>query len=199
MNCDHILVDGWNAIHADPDLKRVLDADPDAARAALAELLQPVHDMRAARITIVYDGKGGEISINHPYGSLDTFSEVFTPSSMTADEFIERYCALSKKPSQIIVISNDNMIWQTVSVLGAVCMRIGEITAQAKAASADLRRLNARINFEVSRKWQAGGALAKIDQLALEVNAIKSSLFDSKKMQKRLKKRARTAPPLGGN
>ena len=188
MKCEHILVDGWNAIHADPKLSKLFEADAGAARRGLAEILEPVHDMRACRISIVYDGSGADISISHPDGAVPTFSEVFTSSDMTADEFIERYCALAKNPAAIVVISNDNMIWQTVSVLGAVCMRVDEIFRQSKAALGDIKRISRRINFDADRKWREGGALAKIDKLALEVNRIKSSLFTSKKMLKKLGK-----------
>lgn len=188
MKCEHILVDGWNAIHADQKLAKLFEADAGAARRGLAEILEPVHDMRACRVSIVYDGSGADISISHPDGAIPTFSEVFTSSDMTADEFIERYCALAKNPSAIVVISNDNMIWQTVSVLGAVCMRVDEIFRQSKAASGDIKRISSRINFEADRKWREGGALAKIDELALEVNRVKSSLFTSKKMLKKLGK-----------
>ena len=125
MRCDHILVDGWNVIHAEPTLKKLLLADARAAQRKLAEMLEPIHDVYATRITIVYDGRGEDVSIERPNDAVITFSEVYTPSNMTADEFIERYCALAKNRARIIVISNDNMIWETVSVLGAVCMRIG--------------------------------------------------------------------------
>ena len=188
MNCDHILVDGWNVIHAEPKLKRLLKDDASVAQKALCELLEPVHDMYSARITIVYDGNGTDVSIVRPNDAVSTFSEVYTPSSMTADEFIERYCALARNKSRIVVISNDNMIWETVSVLGAVCMRIGEVFSYGKAAAEDIKAKTSDINFKTERKWQSFNPLAKLDSLELEVNNIKSTLFESKKMQKRLKK-----------
>lgn len=96
MRCDHILVDGWNVIHAEPTLKKLLLADARAAQRKLAEMLEPIHDVYATRITIVYDGRGEDVSIERPNDAVITFSEVYTPSNMTADEFIERYCALAK-------------------------------------------------------------------------------------------------------
>ncbi len=188
MNCEHILVDGWNVIHAEPKLKKLLAGSASAAQKALAEILEPIHDMYATRITIVYDGNGSDVSIVRPNDAVSSFVEVYTPSSMTADEFIERYCALARNKSNIVVISNDNMIWETVSVLGAVCMRIGEIFAYGKVATEDIKRFTSNLNFNTARQWQNSGALAQLDNLELEINCMKSSLFSSKKMQKRLKK-----------
>ena len=186
--CDHILVDGWNVIHAEPKLAKLLQAGGEAAQKALAELLEPVHDFCSARITIVYDGNGTDVSIQRPNDAVNTFAEVYTPSSMTADEFIERYCALARNKSKIVVISNDNMIWETVSSFGVVCMRIGEIFSYAKVAASDIKTTTSRINFKTDRQWQSFSPLAKLDLLELEINRVKSSVFDSKKMQKKLSK-----------
>ncbi len=196
MKCEHILVDGWNVIHAEPKLKKLLSIDATSAQKALAEMLEPVHDMYSTRITIVYDGNGSDVSVVRPNATVETFAEVYTPSSMTADEFIERYCALARDKSRIVVISNDNMIWETVSTFGTVCMRIGEILAYGKSAAADIKRVTANINFKTDRQWQELSPLAKLDTLELEINRVKSTLFESKKMQKRLKKMKKSSAPV---
>lgn len=191
MRCDHILVDGWNVIHAEPTLKKLLLADARAAQRKLAEMLEPIHDVYATRITIVYDGRGEDVSIERPNDAVITFSEVYTPSNMTADEFIERYCALAKNRARIIVISNDNMIWETVSVLGAVCMRIGEIVSSAQSAAGHIRTVASRINLKTDIQWKNFGALANMDLSGLEIAATNSTLFDSKRMKKRMSKMAK--------
>lgn len=186
MQCDHILVDGWNVIHAEPALKSLLLRDAHSAQKALADLLAPVHDMYSARVTIVYDGSGPSVSLSRPDDAVSSFAEVYTPSSMTADEFIERYCTLAKNKSRIVVISNDNMIWQTVSVQGAVCMRIGEIISYARRASGDIKKLAAEINFKSDRIWRQSGQLAKLDDVEIGGGA-KSNLFSKKKMKKMMR------------
>ena len=104
----HIVVDGWNVIHSHPKLKKLLTSgNQDAARAELSSLLAPIHDFGGSRITIVYDGTGEDISIVRRSQIL-TFSEVFTPSNMTADELIEQLCSTSKNPDRILVVSRDN-------------------------------------------------------------------------------------------
>ena len=76
------------------------------------------------------------------------------------------------------------MIWQTVSVQGAVCMRIGEIVDCGRRAAADIKRLASEINFKTDTLWRESGGFAKLDTLELEINEIKSDLFSSKKMRK---------------
>lgn len=179
-------MDGWNVIHAEPALKSLLLRDAHSAQKALADLLAPVHDMYSARVTIVYDGSGPSVSLSRPDDAVSSFAEVYTPSSMTADEFIERYCTLAKNKSRIVVISNDNMIWQTVSVQGAVCMRIGEIISYARRASGDIKKLAAEINFKSDRIWRQSGQLAKLDDVEIGGGA-KSNLFSKKKMKKMMR------------
>ncbi len=197
MRCDHILVDGWNVIHAEPTLKKLLLVDARAAQRKLAEMLEPIHDVYATRITIVYDGRGEDVSIERPNDAVITFSEVYTPSNMTADEFIERYCALAKNRARIIVISNDNMIWETVSVLGAVCMRIGEIVSSAQSAAGHIRAVASRINLKTDIQWKNFGALANMDLSGLEISVANSTLFDSKRMKKRMSKMAKSKAHAG--
>lgn len=195
---EHILVDGWNVIHAEPKLAKLLAVDAVSAQKALADVLRPIHDIHAARITIVYDGNGSDVSVVYPDNVVRTFAEVYTPSSMTADEFIERFCAVAKNKSRIVVISNDHMIWETVSTFGAVCMRIGEIFSLGKIAAADIGRLTRRVNAESVAKWRGSSPLADLDKLELDVLASrKSSLFDSKKMRKILAKMGASPADFG--
>ena len=123
MECfRHILVDGWNAIHAHPRLARELAENrAEEAQAELSAMLAALHDYDGARITIVYDGAGADISVVRR-GAATTFSEVYTPSVMTADEFIEQFCAESKRPQDLLVITRDNLLRLTASSFGAMSL-----------------------------------------------------------------------------
>ncbi len=182
----HIIVDGWNAVHFNKRLEGILaKSGLDAAREELRRMLEPVHDFQGARLTIVYDGKGDEISIERPNGML-TFSEVFTPSFMTADELIEQLCATAKNPENITVVSRDNLVRLTSTTFGATALApdklfdLGEVSARGIDES--IKR-NKRI---VEQKWKLTNAFSKLDELGLEINsAIKASRLFSKKLEKR--------------
>ena len=92
MNCEHILVDGWNVIHAEPKLKSLLAKDASAAQKALAEILEPIHDMYSTRITIVYDGNGSDVSVVRPNNAVSTFAEVYTPKLRIGGQWPGRFC-----------------------------------------------------------------------------------------------------------
>ena len=106
----HIIIDGWNAVRSNRSTERTfLEHGLDAAREVFWKLVEPLHDYAGSRVTIVYDGKGEEISIQRRNG-INTLSEVFTPSYMTADELIEQLCATSSNPSSITVVTRDNLL-----------------------------------------------------------------------------------------
>lgn len=186
----HIIVDGWNAIHASRELKRLLDSSPEAARAALLEKLAPLHDFGGARLTIVYDGVGDEIQIERP-NDIPTFSEVFTPSSMTADELIERLCASSKKPRSITAVSRDNMLKLTASSFGALAISPEELFEASISSASGIATHAKNISFKTERKWreEKNSPFKTLDLLFAE---IKDSISEEPTLiSKRLKKRRR--------
>ncbi len=115
FNCKHLLVDGWNVIHATKDMKiALIKGEAELAQKKLLQVLANIHDSQNIRVSIVYDGKGEDIQIERPTKVL-TFSEVYTPSSMTADELIEQFCANTKNAEDLLVASADNMVRLTAS------------------------------------------------------------------------------------
>ncbi len=117
----HLLIDGYNVIHQWSELKELNDRNIETARSQLIEKVQIIHDFEGIRTTLVFDGKGSEVSIERPYIDL-TFSTVFTPSSMTADDLMEQMINKSKFPNEIIVVSHDNLLCETSSAIGAQTM-----------------------------------------------------------------------------
>lgn len=186
----HIVVDGWNAIHSNPKLKKLLNAGAqDAARAGLSNLLAPIHDFGGSRITIVYDGSGDDISIVRRSQIL-TFSEVFTPSNMTADELIEQLCATSKNPDRILVVSRDNLLRLTASSFGALSVTPEQIFDWSSSASAGLRDTAKSNNKKSEKEWEKGNPFSKLDYLALDISKVRKSSLVSKYIEKSLKKAA---------
>lgn len=115
----HLLVDGYNIIHAWPHLKKILTQfGPEPARTQLAQILQVIHDTENIRLTIVFDGQGRKPQIQRP--SPDpTFSLLFSPSGISADIIIEKLVSSRKKNQEIIVATQDNLIRDAVLSSGA--------------------------------------------------------------------------------
>src|SRR5471032_1387457 len=93
----HLLVDGPNILHAWPELRALLKRDRDAARSQLGQRLAAIHDAEGARVTLVFDGRGTELVVERP-SQQETFTVIFTPSSLTADDVIERLVARAADP-----------------------------------------------------------------------------------------------------
>lgn len=186
----HIVVDGWNVIHSHPKLKKLLTSgNQDAARAELSSLLAPIHDFGGSRITIVYDGTGEDISIVRRSQIL-TFSEVFTPSNMTADELIEQLCSTSKNPDRILVVSRDNLLRLTASSFGALSIAPEQIFEWSSTASSGLRSTAESNNNKAEKEWRKCNPLSQLDDLALDINEVRKSALISKHLKKSLKRAA---------
>lgn len=117
-DCQHLLIDGYNLIHKWSELRRAMRRGSDVARARLAEAVRIIHDFEGVRTTIVFDGRGQEVGIERPGGHL-TFSFLFSPASMSADELIEQYINKASNPETVWVVTGDNMVRETAGALGA--------------------------------------------------------------------------------
>jgi predicted RNA-binding protein with PIN domain len=102
----HLLVDGSNILHAWPELRSLAKRDRDTARAQLVQRLAAIHDADRVRVTIVFDGRGAELSIDRP-SAEPTFSVVHTSSSLTADDVIEQMVSGSADATACIVATDD--------------------------------------------------------------------------------------------
>ncbi len=188
LNCKHLLVDGWNAIHSHPHLKRVLQEESqEAARALLLEMLSAFHDFGGVRLTIVYDGKGEQISIVRPYQTL-TLSEVFTPSYLTADELIEQLCATSRNPSSILVATRDNLIRLTASSFKVCGISPEELFTLADREKRELGVATAEVSRKVQRQWKSHSPFDALDTLASDLKRAMGVPLVSKRLKRKMKK-----------
>ena len=197
MSADrHIIIDGWNAVRSNPAMEKIfLERGLNAAREELWRLVGPLHDYGGARVTIVYDGRGDEVSILRRNG-INTLSEVFTPSCMTADELIEQLCASSSNPSGITVVSRDNLLRLTATTFGATALAPDKLFDGARGCSRAMAESLRISNAAADRKWNSESAFALLDTFDLEVReAARRAEIISKHMKKR---RRRLAPAAEG-
>lgn len=184
----HLVIDGWNAIHSQSQLRRAFELESlDSARAKLMQIVAPIHDFGGVRITIVYDGKGEDISIVRPNSCL-TFSEVFTPASLSADELIEQLCSTSKKPQDIMIVTRDNMLRLTATSFGAFSISPEELFTMSSSASANLAIATRGNNTANARVWKKLNPFESLDPLALELTQAVASPLISKRLKKKLKR-----------
>jgi len=153
----HLLVDGYNIVHAWPDLRRVLDEEGrDVARARLVERVRVLHDHDRWRVSVVFDGRGAAIAIERPTPHT-TFSVIYSPAGMTADDVIEQLVGQAPQPGEITVATGDLAERNTVEALGAQALSPGQLeewsVRSGRAQSAAL----ADHGRSVEARWRRGG------------------------------------------
>ena len=118
MGAQYLVIDGHSVIFAWADLRRLHDQNRAAARKALADRLQHLHDTTHWRVTLVMDGKLGTAI---PMGKRKATDMVisYATADQTADSIIERLVGASGIAAQIMVVTADEAERLTVESLGA--------------------------------------------------------------------------------
>ena len=124
---EHLIIDGNNALHAMPELARDLRNNREYAREALLHLLEPLLGVSISLLTVVFDGKGGPLSVSKHKG-LEAFTVIYSSSAQGADGVIERMLMASKQPEKLVVVTNDNLIRNCAFAHGASVMRVEEVS-----------------------------------------------------------------------
>lgn len=149
----HLFVDAANVIHAWPELRLLFKRDRDAARSLLVQRLRAVHDAESTRVTVVVDGRGPEIVIEHPSRDA-TLAVVYTPSSRTADDIIEQMVGRSPDASACEVATGDQAERSTIEATGAVWMPPADLLARVERAEQRLSAKVAGLNRANAQDWR---------------------------------------------
>lgn len=140
-------------IHRWPELATVAKRDRAAARILLRQRLAPIHDGGNVRVTIVFDGRGPELALEHPTGE-PSYSVIYTPAGTTADDVIEQMVANSAQPSQCCVATEDNAERETIRAAGAIAMDAQGLADWCERSRGDQERAAAHLRAENAKAWK---------------------------------------------
>jgi predicted RNA-binding protein with PIN domain len=117
MSGRYLVVDGHSVIFSWTDLRGLHQRNRAAARKALADRLQVLHDSTSWRVTLVLDGTHGtaQPAPRHPQDMIT----VYATADQTADSIIERLVASSGEAARVTVITADEVERRLVESLGA--------------------------------------------------------------------------------
>jgi len=153
----HLLIDGSNILHAWPELRALLARDRDAARATLAAAAAGLEEAEHLRVSLVFDGRGSELTLEHPSGRPE-FTIFYTPAGVTADEVIGQLVAKSRQPGDCLVATDDRAERQTIESLGALGLSSADLAAWVRQSSSRMgMRLQDR-NRANDRDWRKPGS-----------------------------------------
>jgi len=122
-----VVIDGYNLIHAMPELARLVGTDLERARDALVAKLAVYRSGRGVRVTVVFDGRGAGVQQTRPPGGIEV---VFSRSPQNADAKIKTMLSLEKSPKSWTVITSDNSIVRYARDYGAKTIPSAEFAAK---------------------------------------------------------------------
>jgi predicted RNA-binding protein with PIN domain len=145
-----ILVDGYSMLHAWPELAEGAPRHSEAARDALVELLQQYQDATGTPVTVFFDGRGAR---QKPKNQSDNAVEVlFSSAGQTADDLIERAAARFQPYGEVLAVTEDFAIRDTVTGFNGSIASCGNFIAMIQNALADLQeKLNNHNRSERNR------------------------------------------------
>lgn len=131
---EYLLVDGYNIIHAWPELKKLADEDMESARVKLLDTLSNYRGVRKCDIIVVFDayrvqGHREEITDYH------NIHMVFTKEAQTADQYIEKFAHDNSKKYNIAVATSDGLQQIIVRSKGCLLMSARELKVEVEAAN----------------------------------------------------------------
>ena len=127
MASPRIVVDGYNLIHAMPELARLVNSDLERARDGLVAKLAVYRSGRGVRVTVVFDGRGAGVPQTRPPGGIEV---VFSRTPQNADAKIKNMLALEKSPKSWTVVTSDSSIVLYARDYGAKTIPSAEFAAK---------------------------------------------------------------------
>lgn len=131
-----LIVDGYNVIHAHPDLAGLARDAMELARARLIEGLAELARADEIDVTVVFDAARGHNAAPVRDRVLDV-EVVFTGRDMSADASIEAMALAAKRPQDVTVATSDRATQEAVFSRGVLRMSSRELVERLRAAADD--------------------------------------------------------------
>ncbi len=113
---EYLLVDGYNIIHAWPELEGLANENMEFARGKLMDILSNYQPIRRCKIMLVFDAyrvEGRKESVE----AYHNIRVVYTGEAQTADHFIEKFAHDNKRKYRVTVATSDGL--QQIIIRGA--------------------------------------------------------------------------------
>ena len=153
-----LIVDGYNIIHAIPQLETELDGALKNARAALEKTLRSYQatERSIKRIYVIYDSKNrGGVETE----DLGLVKNIYASSEGNADGEIVSMLKNASRPERIAVLSRDNFVINHARAIGANVLSVesfhGKITKHQRRSKmvSMSKEQKEKINKELKKVW----------------------------------------------
>ncbi|MGB3368486.1 MAG: translation factor GTPase family protein [Acidaminobacteraceae bacterium] len=149
----YLLVDGYNIIHAWPELEQLAKDSLEASRAKLMDILSNYQSILKYKIILVFDAyrvKAGNESVED-YHNIQV---VFTAEAQTADHFIEKFAHKNKEKFQITVATSDGLEQMIIRGAGARVLSARDLREAVYLAEEELRRDHLSVSKKTASKLE---------------------------------------------
>jgi predicted RNA-binding protein with PIN domain len=138
---EKVIVDGYNVIHAWPQLKRLLgDASLEAARDRLIDRLSVFGMVVGADVTVVFDAHHSTARSNSQE-MVEGVHVLFTRKGHSADHAIERIAYEASQAGDVITVAtSDRFQRDLVRGMGGAVISAEELERRVVAAEEELGR-----------------------------------------------------------
>jgi predicted RNA-binding protein with PIN domain len=138
---ERVIVDGYNVIHAWPELKRLLTgATLEAARDRLIERLSVFGMVVGADVTVVFDAHHSAAR-NNSEATVDGVRVLFTRKGHSADHAIERMAYEASQAGDVITVAtSDRFQRDLVRGMGGAVISALELESRVIDAESELGR-----------------------------------------------------------
>lgn len=162
----YLLVDGYNAIHAWPELKELADLDLDTARSKLLDALSSYQGLKKCQVIVVFDAYAvpGHLEEIIHYHNIHV---VYTKEAQTADEYIEKFAYDHGKNHDIVVATSDAL--QQVIIRGA---------GSSLLSARELREEIVMVHEQARRSFQARQRLRRTNLEDVVSSDVKKQMED---------------------
>ncbi|MBQ8002548.1 MAG: TetM/TetW/TetO/TetS family tetracycline resistance ribosomal protection protein, partial [Clostridia bacterium] len=147
MGSDYLLIDGYNIIYSDENLKKAAQASLADARNLLIDMAATYNSLKQIEVIVVFDAyrvKGNQGSVEQ-HGNINV---VYTKEAETADAYIEKVTHALVKNHRVRVATSDNL--EQVIILGNNALRMSarEFFAEIKESEREIKSLIHQSNIE---------------------------------------------------
>ena len=157
-----LIVDGYNIIHAWPELEELTSVSLESARIKLMDILCNYQGVSGETVILVFDGylvKGSTGSVLE-YNSIFV---VYTKEAETADHYIERTVCSIPKEYRVKVATNDGLEQAIIMGKGAT-----RITARELKMIIDKEEKEIRKNYTEKRPAKNNMLMDNVDEKTLK-------------------------------
>lgn len=127
----YLIVDGYNIIHAWPELEELTGVSLEAARRSLMDVLCNYQGISEETVILVFDG----YLVKGSTGSVSEYKNIFvvyTKEAETADHYIERTVSSIPKEYNVTVATNDGLEQTIILGKGAIRLTAKELKNRIK-------------------------------------------------------------------